>query len=181
MRKTRTGALLRSRSLKGARRTAGLRSSSSRAAAAQFAFGDQAVDEPELERLLRAHRLAGQHQLHRGPHADETHGTHRAAEAWVQSKLYLRQPERQPFIRHRDAVAAGERGLQSAAEGKAVDGGDGGAGQRLQAIKDRLTATDEGVPGRLVRERGEFADIGARDETALLGGDEHEAARSLRL
>ena len=69
----------------------------------------------------------------------------------------------------RDAVAAGERQLQSAPEGEAMDGGDGRAGQRLQAVEDRLAATDEGVAGRLIRERGEFADIGAGDEAALLG------------
>ena len=61
----------------------------------------------------------------------------------MDAELHLGQPERQPLIADRHAVAAGEGELQAAAEREAVDGRDGRAGQRLQAIEHLLAAADQ--------------------------------------
>ena len=98
MRKARTGALLSSRSIKGGAARRGASQQQLAGGAAQFGFGDQAVDQTELERLLRAHGLAGEHHLHRGPHAERRTVRTVPPKPGCMPELYLRQPERQPFI-----------------------------------------------------------------------------------
>ena len=41
----------------------------------QLGGRDQLVDEAEAQRLVRAHGPAGEHQIHRGPHADQAHAS----------------------------------------------------------------------------------------------------------
>ena len=98
------------------------------------------VDEPEPQRLVRAHGPAGEHHLHGGLHADEPHGAHRAAEARMDAELHFRQAERQALIAHGDAVAARERELEPAAEREALNRRDSGAGERFELVEHALAA-----------------------------------------
>ena len=90
------------------------------------------------------------------------HEAHRAAETGMDAELHFRQGQRHLRIIRRDAVAAGERQFEAAAQRKAVDRSDGGAGQRLQAIEHLLAGADQ-LKSLLRRGQGrEFLDVRAR-------------------
>ena len=111
----------------------------------QFRARHQAVDESELERFVSAQRFAGQHQVERGRHADELRRAHRAAEPGMDAELDLRQAEVQLAVVGADAVVAGERELEPAAEREAVNRGDRRHRQRFEAIEDLLARAHEAI------------------------------------
>ena len=138
---------------------------------------DQAVDQPESLGLVGPHGAAGQHQVQCGGGPQQAHGAHCAAEARVDSQLDLGQAQCEALVAHGDPVATGQRELESATEREALDGGDGGAGQRFQAVQYALRGAHE-IEGLLrAVQRGELADVGACDEAAGLAGTQHEATR----
>jgi hypothetical protein len=94
--------------------------------------GDR-VDGAGLERRLGALVLARGHPHHRLVDTDDARQAYRAAPARQDAKLGFRQAD----LRRRahDAQVAGETDFQAAAHGKAVDHGDGGVGQLLQAVE----------------------------------------------
>ena len=100
----------------------------------------------------------------------------RAAETGMDAEHDLGQAEHRLGVVHADAIAAGQREFESAAEAVAIDRGDGRERQRLEPIQDGVRRADErhGFLGR--RDLAELADVGAGDETRLAGGD-HQAAR----
>ena len=100
----------------------------------------QAVEEPGALRLVGAQRLAGQHHLHGGAHAGEAHGAHRAAKSGVDAQHHFGQSDGKLVALDADAITAGQRQLEAAAEGEAVDDGDAGAGQRFDARQDAVRA-----------------------------------------
>ena len=106
--------------------------------------------------------------------AEQPHRAHRAAEARMDAQHHLGQAERDLRIVGRDAMPAGEREFEPAAEAIAVDRRDGGAGQVLEPLQHGVRRAD-GRHG-LVRpaDLAELRDVGAGDEAAL-GGDDHEA------
>ncbi len=99
---------------------------------------DQPVEEARALRLVGAQRLAGEHHFHGGAHAGAAHGAHRAAEARMDAEHHFGQTDREFVAPDADAVTAGERELEAAAEREAVDDGDRRAGQRFEPIEDPL-------------------------------------------
>ncbi len=71
---------------------------------------------------------------------------------------------------------AGEHQLEPAAETKAVDGGDDGNGQPLDAVKQRVDRAQIVDHVHFRGELGELADVGADDEAPLLARRDDEPA-----
>ena len=123
------------------------------------------VDDAEAQRVFGFERIAGQDRVHRRFRTDQSRQALRAAAARQQADLDLGQAHRR--ARRRDAIVAGERELESAAECGAVDRRD----DRLRALFD----VSAGRPLRLFIGTGrlaEIADVGAGDERATLPGDD---------
>jgi hypothetical protein len=110
------------------------------------------VDQAELLRLLGRDRSAGGHHLHRLGHRDDARQALRAARAWQDAELHLGKAELR--VGRRDAVMAGERELQAAAEREAADRGDQRFRQRVLRVVDLRQVW-------LEARRGELADVGA--------------------
>ena len=129
------------------------------------------VDEPEPFRLVGADPASGQDEV-RGPARTEPpRGQLRAAAAGHEADRHLRQSEHRRVVRH-DQVA-GQRQLAAAAEGEAVDCGDGRLRQRQQGAEHAAhrgsLAQDVGVG-----HGGPFLQIRPGAEGAFPGGTEHD-------
>ena len=98
----------------------------------------------------------------------------------MNAEHHLGEAENRLWIVDTDAVATGQRELEPAAEAIAVDCGDGGAGQSLQALQDRVRGPHEGQRFLGRADLRELPDVRASDEARLRGRD-HEAARRLAL
>jgi len=86
--------------------------------------------------------------LHGRAHADQLHGTNRAAETGMNAELDLGQTETHPPVVTGDAIAARKREFQASAQCEAVDRSGRGAGESGEAIEDTLTGTDQLVGPR---------------------------------
>ncbi len=75
-------------------------------------------------------------------------------------------------------VVTGERELEAAAEREAVYGGDRGNRQRRDPVEHLLACAHQAIGLLDVPEPAELADIGARDETAVFPGADHDRARA---
>ena len=74
------------------------------------------VHDPHGARGGRPQHAAGQHHLHGIERAGALDRPHRSVEAGKQAELDLGQPQTRPILAVRDAVVAGHRKLQAAAE-----------------------------------------------------------------
>ena len=81
--------------------------------------------------------LAGQHGLHGGRAPACANRARRAVEAGEDAELHFGEAEPGALIARRDAVVAGERQLEPAAEAEAVDGADDRHRQPLDAVEQR--------------------------------------------
>ena len=145
---------------------------------APVGLAGERIDQAELVRALGIEWATGEHHLHRRLNADGEDRTDRAAEPGVDAEADLGQSERDAFVVECDAIGAGERDFQSAAEGEAVDHRDRRAGQAFKPFQHLLAAPDQVVGLLLGVERGELLDVGARDEPALLARVQHDTRRS---
>ena len=82
------------------------------------------VDEPHLQRALRANAPAGEDHVERGLQPNAARQTLRAAQARDEAELHLGRGERRLGMVGADAIATGERHLEPAAEAGAVNRGD---------------------------------------------------------
>ena len=127
------------------------------------ALGDQFVDDAEAFRLLGRHVAARHDHLERGLRADQPRQPLGPAAPRQDADQHFGQPDL--GARHGDAIVGGERNLEPAAQGIAVDCRD-----------DRLLAGVEGVVRALSQDRrrpvAEGADVGAGDKAAA-GADQH--------
>jgi hypothetical protein len=131
------------------------------------------VHQPDLERLLGAHVLAGEDHVERGLETHALGQALRAARAGDESDLHLGEREDGLGRVGGDAIGAGQRELESAAQAGTVDGDDDRDAPLLDAVEHRVP---EGARLRRVRrdlELEELVDVGAGDEVALLAGDEY--------
>jgi hypothetical protein len=95
----------------------------------------------------------------------------------MNAELHLWQTEAHAAVVGGDAVAAGERKLQAAAEGETVDGRGGGAGQRFEAVHHLLPRADQLVGLLRCAQADELLDVGTGDEATRLRGAHHDRAR----
>jgi hypothetical protein len=74
----------------------------------QFRGLHELIDESNLERSRAFERFSLEHEIEGGTHAEEPHGAHGAAEAWMQTELDLRQSQGEPRIIGTDPIATGQ-------------------------------------------------------------------------
>ena len=99
-----------------------------------------------------------------------------AAGAGDQAELHLGETELGLGMVGGDAVGAGERELEAAAETGAVDRGDDRLGQGLDPAHHLLPLEAQPLRFGLGGERGELLDVGAGDEGVGLARDQHHRA-----
>ena len=129
---------------------------------------DQPVDEAGLIGLLRGDGVAGRGHLQRLADSGDARQPLGAAGAGQEAELDLGHAQ----LRRRDGdpVMAGERDLEAAAEGGAVDRGD----DRLGAILDDVDDLGE---HRHLHRLAELGDVGAGEEGLALADDHHRLDR----
>jgi len=142
----------------------------------QAGFGEIAFDDPVedavLHSLRRFHRIAGDDHLQRPFDANQARQALGAAGTGQQADLHFRQADL--GIDQGDAVMAGERHFQTAAQGGAVDHGDARLARGLDGL-DYLRQR-----GRL-RRLAEFLDVSAGHEGAAFADEHHGAHSGIRL
>ena len=90
----------------------------------------------------------------------------------MQAEHHLGKAE--PRVVDGDAVVAGEREFEPAAEAEAVDHRHGRHVQVVEPIDDRVRLRQAGLDIGRVGHVAEFADVGAGDEAVALGGADHQ-------
>ena len=154
-----------------------LRSTAFRATQRRFdLLGDQLVDEPHAARGRGADHRARQHRCMADERAGLPDRARRAVEAREDAELHLGEAEPGGVIARGDAVMAGERQLEPAAQAEAVDAAHHRHRHALDAVEIGIDARDVVDDLALARELIELAHVGADDEALLLAGDEDEAA-----
>src|SRR6185437_6302837 len=126
--------------------------------------GNDFIHKTDAESFVCVDGLPGEHHLQRGAAADEAWKALRAAVAGQDAEADLRLAKASGL--RRDAYAAGHRKFAAAAERVAVDRGDDGLGQRLDAAEDALRASSE-LSGICRVYRRELADVRAGGEGLL--------------
>ena len=137
------------------------------------------VDDPGLLRLRRPEGAAGQDQVEGPGETDEPGHALRPAGPGEEAELHLGKPESRPRVVRGHAVAAGQRGLEAAAQAGAVDGRDHRHAHALEAIEHGLPRARQGLALERAPDRGEVLDVGARDEVVGLAALEHDGADAL--
>ena len=97
--------------------------------------GHHLVDQPHGLRRGRAQHAARQHGGHGVHRAGELDRPHRAVEAGEDAELHLGEAEPRALLAVGDAIMAGKRKLEPAAEAIAMDGGDHRDRQLLDAVE----------------------------------------------
>ena len=111
----------------------------------QFLARDHFVDQPELERFLRAVKFAFENHFRRRVRPDQARQARRAAPGRHEPERRFRQTDPRRRIVGRDAIIAGQRDLVAAAGTGAVNRGDGRDFKRREPVKDLLPFGDEGA------------------------------------
>ena len=143
------------------------------------ALGHDRIDEAERLGAAGARVAAGEHHGHGLERIDQPRQAHRAAEPGMQAEHDLGKSERR--ILDRDAIVAGERDLEPAAEAIAVHDGDGRRRQAIEPVDHRVGLDEARLDRAGVGHGAKFADVGAGDETLRLGGAQHQALRHVAL
>jgi hypothetical protein len=139
------------------------------------ALGHDRVDQAERLGARSAHVAPGQHHGHGFERIDQPRQAHGAAEAGMQAEHDLGEAE--PRLLDRDAIVAGERDLEPAAEAIAVDDRDRGRAEAIEPVDHRVRLRQARLDCGDVGHAAELVDVGAGDETARLGGAQHQALR----
>ena len=131
-----------------------------------------AIDRAGIKCRRRFQRFPRQHQIHRFLCTDEARQSLRAGCAGQQPEIDLRQSNSSTC--QRDSVVATERGLEAAAERRAVNRGND---RLLAGIDLAHDIRQEGLERRLA----EFLDICAGDERPPGAGNNYRLAGIIRL
>ena len=137
---------------------------------------DQLVDQAQLERLGRAEPLPGQqHLLQPGRDPESAHHAHHSAARRQQPQPDLGQAELAARHVRDDAVVAGQRQLQAAAERGPVDRRHHRPAQGLQRAQLRLDAVQvRGEPRRVGGlQAQQLMEVTAGEERLLRRGEHH--------
>ena len=137
--------------------------------AVEVAF-DDAVEETGVRRVVGGDRTALEHEVERDRSAREARDALGAARAGHETERDF--GETHARVLGREAVVAGEREFEAAAERLPVDGGHDG-------FRRRLDAGEEVGEDRVGRGTAEFGEIGARGEGAAGGADDDGVDRGV--
>src|SRR5262249_56633357 len=92
---------------------------------------------------------------------------HGAAKTWMQAEQHFRETETR--IIDRNAIVAGKRDFESAAETVAMDHGHDGNREAVETIDDSMRLVQEGFRRARISPGAELADVGSRHEAPRLG------------
>ena len=134
------------------------------------------VDQPDLERLLRADVLPRQDHVQRCLQPDGAWQPLRASRTGEQADLHLRKREDCLRVVGRDAPCAGQGRFESAAEARAVYGGDNGCAKGFEPVEQRVTLATHRFRLRGGLPFEELLDVGAGDERVRLATDQDSGA-----
>ena len=134
---------------------------------------NELVDQPELQRLLRADVLPGENQIERVGEADLARESLRPARAGNQSQLHFGQAEDCLRMIGGDAIPTRERRLESSAEAGAVDCGDDRNPEVLDGVEQHLTIATQSFRIGCCLEGEKLLDVGAGDPDVGLAADEN--------
>ena len=125
------------------------------------------IGEPTALRPAGVERLAGEHHVERQLWSDQLGQTAHASPAREDSEHDFRQAKPGRRFVDDNAVAAGERQFEAAAQAMAADQRRGREPEGSDAVEELPAARQQFVRtlGRI--ERREFANVGASDETSL--------------
>ena len=135
--------------------------------------GNYAVDQSQGQGLLSGNRLARENHFRSPGWTDDTLKTLGAAESWNQTKLDLREAERDPDRRH--AHVARHRHLESAGETGSIDRRDHRLVEAFDSVEQSLPTAREFGPLVCSAELGQFFDVGPKAEMAAAGCKDHDA------
>src|SRR5439155_17371167 len=128
---------------------------------AQDGWMHELVDEAHLIALLRPDVPPRENHVERTLQPDESRQPLRPTGAWDEAKLHLGQREHRLRMIGCDAIVAGQRSLQTAAEASPVNRGDDGNAQQIEALEQRLSTTAERLGIGRARDHEELVDVGA--------------------
>jgi hypothetical protein len=137
------------------------------------ALGHDRVDEAKRLGAAGAHVPPGEHHGHGLERIDQPRQAHRAAEPGMQAEHDLGKSERR--VLDRDAMVAGERDFEPAAEAIAVHDRDRRRRQAIEPVDHRVRLDQARLDGAGVGHGAKFTDVGAGDEALRLGGAQHQA------
>ncbi len=140
------------------------------------------IHKSERFRAGGARISPGQHHGHGLDRIDQARQTHRAAKTGMQAEQHFGKTKLRIF--DGDAVIAGERNFEPAAEAVAVNDGDDRHREPVEAINDGVRLAQAIRHRRSLGHGAEFADVRSGDEAAFLCRAQHHAsgqlARNLR-
>eukprot|EP00754_Rhynchopus_humris_P035980 Rhum_TRINITY_DN176_c0_g1::Rhum_TRINITY_DN176_c0_g1_i1::g.252::m.252 len=144
--------------------------------------GNLRLAQPDLLRLLRVHLLPLHDHLRRSLQAHQLLQAHSAAHARDHAQQRLGQPDLRGRRVRDDAVVAGQRQLQPAAERQAVDRRNDGHGQLLQTLDQSAAVVEDSLQlARLRLQHGVHGgQVGAHAERVLVRRQHHHARLLLR-
>ncbi len=134
--------------------------------------GDHGIDGTHLESVIGTVILAGGDPLQRVVGADHPRQTDGAAKAGHDAELGLGQADLGRGVGQPEV--GGENGLAAAAQGVALDGGEGRHRQIFDGVEDvvGLFQPAEQIFLRQIEQFQEFGDVGADDEGVFAGGED---------
>ena len=132
------------------------------------------VHDPELERFPGALDLPGEDDVERGTGADQPRQPLAAAGARQEAKLHLGQTELGLGVVGRDAVGAGEREFEPAAQTRAVNPHDHRLGERRDPAQHLVAIGREAFGFGRRGELDELLDVRAGDEVVGLARKERD-------
>ena len=135
----------------------------------------QLIDEADGLGRARAQHAPGEHRGHGVHRAGGLDRPHRAVQSGEDAELDLGKAEPRPLLAVGDAPIAGQRQLEPAAEAIAVNGGDHGHRQPVDAVDQLERLLHHLGDLGLGVEALELPDIGAGDEARLLAAHQHQA------
>jgi hypothetical protein len=141
----------------------------------------QRVQDALLDRLFGAQLLAFQHQRQAGLDADQPRQTLGAAATRQQAQLDFRQAELGFWVVERDAVVAGQRQLQPAAQRGAVERRHHRPAAGFQAAQEGLVLLGHGEGFGRIGDAVHLVDVGAGEELLLARGEDHALDAGVRL
>jgi hypothetical protein len=145
-----------------------------RAADSMTRGGTQSSARPRRFAFFAVDALAGQHQVEGRRRADQRGQAQHAAPAGDDAEHDLGQRELGAGFVDDDAMAAGERELQTASHAMAADQCQRRVGHRGEAVEQQPAALDQHARGEHRIQPRELLDVGAGDEPGRLGGSDHQ-------
>ena len=135
------------------------------------------VDQAQRPRAAGAFAAPGQHHGHRVGRIDQARQPHRAAEAGMQAELHLGKAEAR--VIDGNAIVAGERHFESAAETIAVNDGDRDRRQAVEPVEHGMAARERRFDLRHIGDAAKLRDIGAGDEAAGFRRADNDSPRRI--